>query len=149
MNDTCISHIEDHWKEQTSSSNKLFNHGEYEDALVGYEEALFRAGVLNNNYNDCLRDGIPFLQVYVISCHNMAYTYEELGLYKKAQRMLRKAIYFLLHFEKNKTLNQTEVESELKKASLAYFLFLKRTGLKAVKSDRLYQRLEERFPKQT
>ncbi len=145
MSDTCIKHIENHWKAKTTASNELFNERKFQDALLGYKDALYRAEVLNNNFFDCIRVGIPFIQVYVISCNNIAYTYEELGKLEEAENMLKRAVYYLLHFEENKILDSNEIQSELRKASLIYMSFTEKNNLEKIKQEHLFNDLKERF----
>ncbi|MCK0159618.1 tetratricopeptide repeat protein [Allomuricauda sp. F6463D] len=145
MSDPCIQHIENYWKIKTTDSNELFNKGSFKAALTGYEEALYRAEVLNTNFADCIRVGIPFLQIYIISCNNIANTYEELHQYEKAENILKRIIYFLLHFEGNKILDSNEIQSELKRASLTYVSFTEKNNLKKLQQEHLFRKLKERF----
>ncbi|EAY28121.1 hypothetical protein [Microscilla marina] len=123
MSDSCIKHIEDYWKSKTGVSNELFNQGSFNEALLGYKEALYRAETLNNHFFDCIRVGIPFMQVYIISCNNIAYTYEVLGSKKEAKYMLRRVLYYLVDLLKHKKVKVTLVQTELKRAYLAYLQF--------------------------
>lgn len=145
MSDTCVKHIENYWKAKTTTSNKSFNKGDFKDALSGYKEALYRAEVLNNNFTDCVRVGIPFVQVYIISCNNIANTYEELHQYEEAENILKRIVYYLLHLEGNKILNSNEIQSELKRASLAYISFMEKNNLEKNRQEHLLKELKERF----
>ena len=102
MIDTCVNHIENYWKILTEEANESFNEGNYEVALSGYLNALYRAEVLNGNFLDCVRLKVPFVQLYVVSCNNLANCYQEIKDLKNAEEMLQKVIYFLLYlYEKN------------------------------------------------
>ncbi|UII34562.1 tetratricopeptide repeat protein [Fulvivirga ulvae] len=147
MSDTCVKHIEDFWKNKTKSSTELFNKGSFEEALEGYQEALYRAEVLNHNFSNCLRVGIPFIQVYVISCNNLANTYEEMGQLEEAEKMLKRVIYYLLHMAGNDTLNIEEIQSELKRASLCYVRFADENHFGKVEHGQLLDELKEKFCK--
>lgn len=73
MSDTCIKHIEQAWKLKTELSNDLYNKGKFENPLSSYQEALCRAEVLNNNFVEAKRTGIPVIQIFAISCNNSLY----------------------------------------------------------------------------
>jgi len=118
MSDACMNHIENHWKVLTNFANEVFDKGNFEKALSAYENALYRAEVLNNNIRDCIRLKIPFIQVYIVSCNNLANTYEKLGKYKEAEKILKRVIYYLLYLVKNKDVDKDEIQSELKKSIL-------------------------------
>lgn len=127
MSDTCMIHLERYWKTLTTSSNEQFNQQNYLEALKGYKEALYRAEVLNNHWKQCFRLKIPVLQVYLISCNNLAYTYEELGDLEKAQAFLKRAIYFLIYrIEENQVFGKN-IQGDLKRALLSYVDFTQRT----------------------
>ena len=96
MSEECAKHIVEAWKQKTAASNELFNQGKLNDVLNGYTEALIRAETLNSNEEDALLADIPFVQVFIISCNNMANTYEELGQLEKAEKMLWVIIEALL-----------------------------------------------------
>lgn len=145
MSENHIRHIENFWKVKTTASNELFNKGSFKDALSGYQDALYRAEVLNNNFTDCIRVGIPFVQVYIISCNNIANTYQELNQYKGAESMLKRVIYYLLHLEENKILNSNEIQSELKRASLAYISFMEKNNLEEFRQEHLFRQLKKHF----
>lgn len=145
MSDSCIRHIENYWKAKTSASNDVFNKGHFKDALLGYKNALYRAEVLHNNFIDCVRVGIPFIQVYIISCNNIAKTYEELQQYEKAESMLKQVVSYLIHLERNTIFNSDKIQSELQKATLAYISFIKKNNVKNLKQELLLRALKERF----
>lgn len=145
MSDTCMSHIESYWQALTLKNNELFNQGMYEQALTGYKDALYRAEVLNNNCADCIRMKIPFLQVYIISCNNLAHTYEELGHLEEAENMLKRAVYYLLHLSHQKTINSEELQSELQRATLAYVRFVEEHSTGKAKQEHLFKTLKEQM----
>ncbi len=143
MGDTCMNHIERYWQELTASTNELFNKGDFKKALIGYENALYRAEVLNNNISDCIRMKIPFLQVYIISCNNVAYTYEELGKQDEAENMLKRTVYYLLHLMNNSELNTNEIQSELKRATVAHAQYVEKKSNGTVKQEQLVSAIKE------
>lgn len=128
MSDTCIAHIEEHWKALTEASNELFEQRDFENALNGYKNALYRAEVLNNHFPDCLNLGIPFIQVYVISCNNLANTYDELGEKEEAAKMFLRTVYYLLHLSGTEGIDQEEIHRELKRAVLILLSYTEKNG---------------------
>lgn len=123
MSETCIKHIEEYWKIKTIMSNKLFKKNNLKKALSGYKEAMYRAEVLNSNHIDCVRSRVPFLQIFIISCNNLANTYEKMRKIKEAEDYLKRVIYYLLYAMRSKDFNKNEAQSELKKATLRYISF--------------------------
>ena len=126
MSDTCMSHIENHWKTLTVTANESFEKGNLEQALLDYTDALFRAEVLNNHQQESLRLDIPFVQVFIISCNNLSATYEDLGNLDEAEKFLKRVVYYLLHITTLKTVKEDEIQRELKKAALLLLNFTKK-----------------------
>lgn len=147
MSEACINHIEKHWQALTTSSNTIFNQGNFEKALTGYKNALYRAEVLNNHTSDCLRLKIPFIQIFIISCNNLAHTYEELGKLEESENMLKRVVYYLLHLVANKKLNHNEIQSELKRATLNYVRFAEKNNTGKIKQEKLFTALKEQLEK--
>lgn len=147
MSDSCMSHIEKYWQLLTVANNELFNKGDFEKALCGYKDALYRAEVLNNHIPDCIRLKIPFIQVYIISCNNLANTYEELGNLEEAENMLKRTVYYLLHISSNKELDIGEIQLELKKATLSYMRFAEKNNIGKIKQEHLFRTLKEQILK--
>ena len=127
MSDTCMKHIENYWKSLTTMSNELYDRGDFEKALPGYKDALYRAEVLDNHREDCLRLTIPFVQVYSISCTNLHNIYNELGLRPEAKNMLKQIVRYLLHLFGQEGENKEELQSELKKVALMLLAFDEQT----------------------
>ncbi len=128
MSDTCISQIASHWSTKTSFSNALFQRCAYQEALSSYEEALYRAEVLTNHYQDCLRNGIPFIQIYMTSCTNIAHTQSALHAHDKAEEMLKRVLYYLLHLSKIKDVDPMEIKRALKRAVVYYYDFVRQVA---------------------
>ena len=145
MSDTCIKHIEEAWKLKTELSNDLFNEGKFENSLNGYEEAICRAEVLNNNLIEAERIGIPVIQIFAISCNNMAYTYEKMGNCEEGEKMLKRVIYFLLLQSNNKALNTKEIQNELKRAMLNYTEFANRNDIEIKNTEKVFTDIQEQF----
>jgi len=140
MSDTCMNHIEGHWKTLTDTANDRFRNGEMEKALETYQEALYRAEVLNNHRQDCLRLHIPFVQVYIISCNNLVNTCTELGRHREAEKMLRRVVYYLLHLSSVRDeIDSAELQRELRKASVALLDFSGKTAEGAEKRKKVLE----------
>lgn len=140
-----MSHIERYWQALTVANNELFNKGDFKKALSGYKDALYRAEVLNNHITECVRLKIPLIQVYIISCNNLANTYEELGKLEKAENMLKRTVYYLLHLSGNKGLNMSEIQSELKRATLAYVRFAEKNNTEKEDQEEFFRILKEQL----
>lgn len=123
MGERCMKHIEDYWKTLTVSANDFFHTGNFEQALSDYQEALYRAEVMNDHRSECSELNIPFMQLYIISCNNLSNTYIELGRLEDAERMLKRVIYYLLYLVKDGDISSDEVQNELKRASVALMAF--------------------------
>ena len=140
-----LIHVEEAWKSRTMTSNALFNSGKYEESLVGYEQALSRAEVLNNYMEAALGVGIPCIQTFVISCNNIAYTYEKLGRFDNGAKMLKRSIYFLLLKSKNSNVNGSEIQAELKRALLNYMDYAERNALEFIDVDKVFSDIQEQL----
>lgn len=150
MRETCMKYIEANWKRHTVLSNELFRKKEFGQALSGYKEALYRAEVMNEHISDCLRLKIPFIQVYIISCNNLANTYEASGHIEEAEGMFKRVVYYLLHLAGNKDLNIDEIQSELKRATINYMRFVEKVNDGNAKQKQLLRVLkDEVFGKQS
>lgn len=145
MRNSGMEHIEKHWQTLTCASNVYFEEGNYQHALSGYEEALCHAEQLNNYIGDCIRLKIPFIQVYIISCNNIANTYKELNKHEDAEKMLERIVYYLLHVANNKKLNFDEIQAELKRSTLAYVSFVEKTIHGKRKQEQIFQVIKEQF----
>ena len=140
-----MNHIEKHWKKLTVSANKSFNNADLKKALADYTEALYRAEVLNDNISDCIRLKIPFVQVFIITCNNLANTYEDLKNQKEADHLLKKVIYFLLYMAKSEEVELDEIQSELKTATLNYVSFTERNKMEFAQEEVLLHLLKDQF----
>lgn len=145
MCETRLKHIENDWKAKTDASNTLFNKGDYEQSLNGYRDALDRAKILNNHKEEAILLNIPFVQLFAISCNNIAYTYEEMQMKKKGGEMLKRVIYFLLTLVESSSVNQNEIQSELKRAMLNYTDYAKRNGLQTQNLIKVREDIKERL----
>ncbi len=83
-----MKHIEEYWETLTVSANDFSYTGNFEQALSVYQEALYRAEVLNNHRSDCSEHNIPFMQLYIICCNNLSTTYIKLGKLKYAEKSI-------------------------------------------------------------
>ncbi|MXV37728.1 tetratricopeptide repeat protein [Flavobacteriaceae bacterium Ap0902] len=145
MSENCMNHIENYWKKLTTQANDYFNQNRYAQALNIYQNALYRAEVLNNHMFACVRCEIPFVQVYIISCNNLANTYQELGELEKAEEMLRRSFYFLLHIASKKIIDFEEIQREIKKVVLNYTQFMTQNEVENNKHIEIFNALKEQL----
>jgi|GEM_PF-904039 len=142
MSEPCMQHIESVWKEKTNSANQLFNERKFKEALMGYEEALCRAEVLNNHQLDAIEKGIPFLQLFAISCNNIAFTYEEMGEIEKGKKMLKRVIYYFVFLSKGQA-DDSVIQNELKRALLTYKDFADKNALEPQDQQTVFANIQE------
>lgn len=142
MSESCMQHIESVWKEKTNSANQLFNERKFKEALMGYEEALFRAEVLNNHQLDAIEKGIPFMQVFAISCNNIAFTYEEMGEIEKGKKMLERVIYYFIFLSKGKA-NNSVIQNGLRRAFLTYKHFADKNAIEPQDQQTVFANMQE------
>jgi hypothetical protein len=145
MCESLLKHIENHWKAKTEVSNALFIKGDYEQSLNGYREALDHAKVLNTYTKEATRLNIPFVQLFAISCNNIAFTYEEMKMKKKGSKMLKRVIYFSLTLCGNSMVNSDEIQSGLKIAMLNYTDYAERNRLQTQDITKVREDVEERL----
>lgn len=89
--------------------------------------------------------GIPSIQTFVISCNNLAFTYEKLGRFVKGATMLKRAIYFLMIKSKNCQLNGNEIQAELKRAMLNYLDYAERNALELNDVDKVFSDIQDQL----
>lgn len=145
MSDTCLKHVEQAWKLKTEKSNELFMDQRFEESLAGYEEALFRAELLNNYHRETIRLGIPLLQIFAISCNNIVFTCEEMGLLNKGEKMLRRVIYFLLFHLKKIGANGDEIQCELKMAMMNYRSYTTRNRISVKTTKKVFMDIQDQL----
>jgi hypothetical protein len=129
MSNKALKELENNWKELTKASNEFFNAKEYKDALQGYKEALGRAEIINEYHQKAINLGIPFIQIYIISCNNFAFTCQELKQATTGEIVLKRTIYFLLHLLENEKMDMTELHHELKQAMITYSEYIMNCNL--------------------
>lgn len=142
MSEMCLQHIESVWKEKTTSANQLFNERKFKEALMGYEEALCRAEVLNNHQIDAIEKGIPFLQVFAISCNNIAFTYDEMGEIEKGEKMLKRVIYYFIFLSEGQA-HDSVIQNELKTAHLTYKHFADKNAIEPQDQQTVFANIQE------
>lgn len=143
MSNAQIGHIEETWKQKTVASNALFDQGSYVAARNGYTEAIVAAETLNVNGAEALRAGIPLIQIFVISCNNLANTLEELGQLGEAEKILKRALYFLLGRYRTKAKDPSEIGSELTRAYLNYVNFVEKHQIDGSGQDEVVGSIKE------
>ena len=145
MSELCMRHIESVWKEKTDAANQLFKEGKYKEALTGYKEALFRAEVLNHHKSEAARLGIPFMQIFAISCNNVAFNYEEMGEIKQCKKMLERVIYYFLFLIEGGQADDPAVQNELKRAFFTYKDFSVRCGVAPQDQQTVFGNIQGHF----
>ncbi len=126
MENSCMKQVESHWQTLTASANLSFDQGDFERALPRYKDAHYRAEVLNGHIGDCMRLKIPFIQVFLISCNNLAYTYEALQRYEEGETMLKRSIHYLFHLLQSGYIRFNEIQSDLKGAIATYVDYVRK-----------------------
>ncbi|WP_103071786.1 tetratricopeptide repeat protein [Aquimarina sediminis] len=145
MSEVCIKHIANYWKAKTTISNRLFNQGKFKEALLGYKDALYRAEVLNMNQEDCIRDKVPFMQIYIISYNNLANVYKELKQQEEAENTLKRVVYYLLYLVGTDCIDVNEIQKELKRATVSYLDFVEKNGGDKTQREKLFPILKNQL----
>ncbi len=149
MDNTSLRYIENSWKNKTNFSNELFNEGRFKGALAGYKESFRKAEELNYGFLQCLQEKIPFMQIYIIYCNNIACTYEELGQKEEAENIQRRVIYYLYNLAGAGLIEISShiIQSELNLAYLSYVSFVEKYENSEVKKEQLYHILKKELIK--
>lgn len=145
MGDIDIDHTAKVWEEKTTAANNLFSNEIFEEALFGYHEALYYAEILNKNFANCINANIPFIQLYIISCNNLANTYLELNQNDQAENMFRRVIYYLLNFSEQVEVKTGAVHRELNRAVIIYTDFINRSGNEKQNQQELFREVKEQL----
>lgn len=132
------------WKDLIVRANSFFESSDWSAALQGYKKALGQAERLNTMQVACEKENIPYVQIYVVSCMNLAHTYMELADFESAEKMLRRIIYYLLHLLEVCSFSDVGLLQELKRATLILMSFLAKQG-KADAQELLLQELPEQL----
>lgn len=135
MSNSCIQTAHKHWQKLTLQANSLFNNKDYEEALVLYKRTLYHAEMLEKYGAQCIELEIPFVQMYVISCNNLANTCEELQQYNDSVQYLQRSLKYLIRLSGNKDLDREEIRQEAHKAAILCMSFQQ----KMEENDRLGQ----------
>lgn len=138
-----IKDAENIWKFQTSASNIFFIKGNYKRSMIGYQYALDRAEFLTNHKENASHFRVPFAQIFAISCNNIAFTYEKIGLKEKGATMLKRVLYFLLSLTKCTAITSSELKRELKHALLNYTEYAQRNALQDPDIEKLITDIRE------
>lgn len=85
------------------------------------------------------------MQIYIISCNNLANTYEKLDAINEAEDILKRVVYYLLHIINNNKINIEEGKSELKKAIITYNYFLDKNDIIRTKQKKLFSVVKEQL----
>lgn len=98
MSNTNLLNLENEWKELTNFGNGLILQTR-EKALSKYELALEKAEKLMEYQKECDAHKIPVMPIFLISCNNLAEVYCLLENWEKADKMLKRSVYYILHLK--------------------------------------------------
>lgn len=141
---TPSSEIEADWKARTAAGNVLFAAGRAKEAVADYAAALALAGTLNRR-SDCPQAAIPSVQIFIISCRNLAHAHLALGMVAEADAFMRRSVHFLIHLieeEATEPALARMAQRELGRAMMAYAAFAHGTNL-APQSEELFRILRQ------
>jgi len=124
MSDTCMKHIENYWKTLTNAGNELYQQEKLQEALLKYQDALYRAEVLSKHIDQCLHLNISFVQIYIISCNNIATIYQATNKLQAAENILKRTVHYCIHLMHNKQLDKSMIYAELQRVYCAYQQFV-------------------------
>ncbi|MCW3464530.1 tetratricopeptide repeat protein [Chitinophaga nivalis] len=123
---------EDTWKTHTDAGNRLCQLHRYPEGIPYYEQALATAETLLTEIDTVYQVAeIPVIELYIISCNNIAYCYWELNDLESSES------YFLQSLEKMEALSKSKQVSqyvqhkalrELTRVAVAYLDFCKKSG---------------------
>ena len=99
--------------------------------------------MLNERGSEATRKGIPFMQIFVISCNNIAFTYEEMGEVESCKKMLERVIYYFLFLSREGQANDAALQNELKRAFLTFKDFSDRHGLEFQAQQKIFDAIRE------
>lgn len=127
-----LLHIENHWKDLTILANEWYNKGAIKEAIALYVNALSKAEKLVLHTKGCTASDIPFMHIFIISCHNLSNVYQESGNISGADIMLRRAAFFIVNLLSGQECLSSEfkemAQKELQRAVLVYSRFCEDTG---------------------
>lgn len=142
MPDLEAADLEISWKRYTLNGNAFFDQKSWHEAAIRYEKALYYAEKLNIRHQHCLSLGIPYVQIFIISCNNLANTYSEINKIEQTEKLLERAVFYLIHQAEINAVDQNTLENELKKAVLSLLTFLKNNNLTS-KQAQLFELLKQ------
>lgn len=144
MSESCITHIEFAWRAKTNAANLLFEAKKFKEASLIYKEALYRAEVLNSHQTLAQKMKIPFMQVFTVSCNNLAFAYEELSEMEESKKMLERVILYLLCLLRKKGIDKQNIKNELKTAFLNYSAFANKHNIHIAEQKKLFLKIQQR-----
>lgn len=141
MSKTDLKYTEEQWKQLTETANQLFNAGAMGESISTYTTAFAKAEQLAFHAKSCIAFGIPVMPVFIISCNNLSHAYEKTGNRSRADTMLRRAVFFMVHVSEQEGLSDETRESvrrQLARTVLAYCNFCKKTNQQQKWDDFIY-----------
>ena len=130
MSTTDLTHIENDWKKATNLGNTVVS-DKVKASLYNYKEALKKAETLMKYHSKCIKLNIPVVDIFIISCNNLAEVYCLIKNWDKADKMIKRSIYYLEYLEKQDITNEFSVKylKQLTKQMLYYKEFTERSRL--------------------
>jgi len=101
MSRTELLSIEKDWKEITSLGNQSIKETR-EKALSYYILALQKAEKMMPYLTTCIDAKIPVMPIFLISCNNLAEVYCLQKQWSKADKMLKRGIYYIIFLKKRR-----------------------------------------------
>lgn len=94
MSKTDLLYIENDWKTLTTNGNEIVIETT-EKALSKYKKALGKAEQLMEHFTKCIDFKIPIMPIFLISCNNLAEAYSVLKKWDKADKMLKRGVFYI------------------------------------------------------
>lgn len=132
--------IEQAWKRETAQGNSCFEYHQYQEAITAYTNAFgFATALVVEIDSSYAIAGIPALEIYNISCFNLANLYWDAGDLEKAEKFFLQPQRSILSIIKNNQSASTATNAsirELKRAVLIYLDFCQKAGIVSkIKAD--------------
>lgn len=140
MSKSDLLYIENDWKELTNLGNNLILQTT-QIALSKYKLALEKAEKLMEYQKECINHQIPVMPIFLISCNNLAEVHCLLKNWKKADKMLKRGVYYILHL--NKQQMNLETESVLSKWLFKQMLLFKEFSERSNQPEKYKELLQQ------
>lgn len=129
--------LEQAWIANSNAGNTCFEAKEFGTAFQHYHTSFEHAQELLRRREACESCGVPFVQIYLITCFNLGHTHTELGQLADAESWFLKGLHFVTLEVESRTEQDAEApapRNDLKIATLNYADFCQRTGRRQIES---------------